>query len=123
MKNKPLLMAMLLSLLIVFTTSSLGQKKPVPVAAPRMIDVPVALADEYKKAIDAETQAYNQAIQTPAYKDYQIMQQQRLRIENYIAGELGCKPSQSKFIRDTAGNIVWNKEGRIEKIECNDSKE
>ena len=112
-------------LAVAIALSAIAQSPPTSKTAPalRLIPVPSKLADEYAKALDAEVAALNAATQTPQYKDYQTAQQQRLRIETFIAGEVGCKPSASKIIREANGQIVVNKEGRIEKIECSDAKE
>lgn len=97
---------------------------PEPAAATkRLIPVPRALADDYARALETETAALNIAQATPAWKDFQTAQQQRLKIENYLFGELGCKPSRAHIPRDEQGRVIVNKDGRIEAIECLEAKD
>lgn len=109
------------AVLLVLLVAGFSQQPTVK--QPRRISVPATLADEYNKALDAESQALQSALQTPQYKDYLTAQQQRLRIETFIFGEVGCKPSLARIIRGQDNRIVLNKDGRIEFIECEDAKE
>lgn len=100
--------------------------KPAPVAEakpPRSIPVPQRLADDYRAMLDSERQALEAAMQTVQYKDYQILQQQRLKQEAVIFGECGCKPSAARIPRDQQGRIITDTNGRLERIECADAKE
>jgi hypothetical protein len=123
MRKTGILIVIFFSLICTFVVSA---QQPIdhPAAQPasRMIPVPQKLADDYARALEAERQALQAAMQTPEYKDFQTAQQQRLRAEVFIAGEVGCKPSLAKFPRDEQGRLVI-KDGRIEAIECLSSKE
>lgn len=96
---------------------------PVAVKPPRSIPVPQKLADDYRAMVQSEQQALETAMQTPQWKDYQILQQQRLKQEAIIASELGCPASKARIPRDPQGRILTNADGRIERIDCADAKE
>lgn len=102
-----------------FASQDAKPAAPPPVApAAQRIPVPVKLADEYRQALDTEARALQLAMQTVEYKDFQTAQQQRLKTEMMLFGELGCKPSLARVPRDEQGRILVGKDGRIEAIEC-----
>lgn len=114
----------LITFCVILMSSSAQQKPSAPVEkAARLIAVPRALADDYARAIQTEQSALEAAIQTPQWKDYQTAQQQRLKQEAIVFGELGCKPSLARIPRDNENRIIVGKDGRIESIECMEAKD
>lgn len=105
------------------STLASAQKPATDAKPPRSIPVPQKLADDYRVMVQSEQQALEAAMQTPQWKDYQILQQQRLKQEAIIASELGCPASKARIPRDQQGRILTNTDGRIERIECADTKE
>lgn len=109
----------LITFCVILMSSSAQQKPQVPAEkAARLIVVPRALADDYARAIQTEQSALEAATQTPQWKDYQTAQQQRLKVEAIMVGELGCKPSLARIPRDNENRIIVGKDGRIESFQC-----
>lgn len=109
----------LITFCVILMSSSAQQMPQAPAEkAARLIAVPRALADDYARAIQTEQAALDSATQTPQWKDYQTAQQQRLKQEAIMAGELGCKPSLARIPRDNENRIIVGKDGRIESFQC-----
>lgn len=124
MKSKFTLLVLITFCGMLVVSSAQQQKPSAPAEkAARLISVPRPLADDYARVLETEAQALQIAQATPQWKDFQTAQQQRLKVEAVIAGELGCKPSLARIPRDEQGRVIVNKEGRIESIECMEAKD